>query len=237
MATVAPHGWQQNQAFYTRMATGLALFTFLAFAQFTLRGFVDVAAVPWWVHLHAVVFGGWMLLFAVQNALAGSGSLALHRQLGWIGCALAAVMVPLGMATGVQAVALGRMPPFFTPSYFLALTNVGMLLFGALFAWAVALRRDTEWHRRLMLAVAILLTEPALGRVLPMPLLQPYAQLAEFTVQLALFAVAIAHDRRTRGAVHPALWAGVAVLALFHAVVRGVSLLGPWERMATALAG
>ena len=237
MATVAPQGWQQNQAFYTRMAAGLTLFTFVAFAQFTLRGFVNVAAVPWWVHLHAIVFGGWMLLFAVQNALAGSGSLALHRQLGWIGCALAAVMVPLGMVTGAQAIALGRMPPFFTPPYFLALTNIGMVLFGALFAWAVALRRDTEWHRRLMLAVAILLTEPALGRVLPMPLLQPYAQVAEFAVQLGLFAIAFAHDRRTRGAVHPALWAGVAFLALFHAVVRGVSLFGPWVDMANALAG
>lgn len=237
MATVAAHSWQQHQTFYTRMAAGLALFTFVAFAQFTLRGFVNVAAVPWWVHLHAVVFGGWMLLFAVQNVLAGSGNLALHRQLGWIGCALAAVMVPLGMATGIQAVTLGRMPPFFTPSYFLALTNIGMPVFGALFAWAVVMRCDTEWHRRLMLGVAIFLTEPALGRVLPMPLLQPYAQLAEFVFQLGFFAIAIAHDRRTRGAVHPALWAGVTVLVLFHGLVRGVSMLGPWERMATALAG
>jgi len=237
MATVAPQGWQQNQAFYTRMATGLALFTFIAFAQFSLRGMVDVRSAPWWVHLHALVFGGWMLLFAVQNALAGSGNLALHRRLGWIGCALAAVMVPLGMVTGAQAIALGRMPPFYSPTYFLALTNIGMLVFGALFAWAVAMRRDTEWHRRLMLAVAILLIEPALGRTLPTPLLQPYAQLVEFAVQFGLFAVAIAHDRRTRGTVHPALWAGVAALALFHALVRGVSLLGPWADMANALAG
>lgn len=236
MASVAPAGWRQDQAFFTRMAAGLTLFTAFAFIQFTLRGFVDVSAVPWWVHLHAVVFGGWMVLFVVQNLLAGSGNLALHRQLGWLGCALAAAMVPLGMVTGIQAIVLGRQPPFFTPSYFLALTNIGMLCFGALFAWAVALRRDTEWHRRLMLAVAIMLLEPALGRVLPIPLIQPWGQAAEIAAQMAIFAIAFGHDRRFRGSVHPALWAGAAVVLLTHAAIRGVSLLPSWEAMALRLA-
>lgn len=236
MATMAPASWRQDQHFYTRMAIGLTLFTFAAFIQFTLRGFVDVAAVPWWVHLHGLVFGGWMVLFIVQNVLAGSGNLVLHRRLGWLGCGLAVIMVPLGIATGYQAIALGRQPPFFSPSYFLALTSVGMLFFGALFAWAIVRRRDTEWHRRLMLAVAIMLLEPALGRVLPLPLIQPWGQAAELAAQLGVFAIAFAHDRRTRGAVHPALWAGAAVLVTSHAAVRAVSMLASWEAMANRLA-
>ncbi|MGC8107726.1 hypothetical protein, partial [Salmonella enterica] len=62
-------------------------------------------------------------------------------------------------------------PPFFTPAYFLALNACFFLGFPLTVLLAVLRRRETAWHARLMLAANILLLDPALGRLLPMPLL------------------------------------------------------------------
>ncbi len=90
-------------------------------------------------------------------------------------------------------------------------------------------------HRRLMLVALIFILEPALGRILPMPLLQPYAQWWELAFQLLFLAIAMGHDQRHRGAIHPAFWLGAVVLIGFHGLVFGLSHLPPWVAMAESL--
>ncbi len=225
-----------DESFFRKMAIGLSLFIILGFIQFSLRGFVDIPAAPVWVHLHGVVFVSWLALIVTQSTLAERGSLQLHRRLGWAGAGLAALMVVLGAYTGIKAIELHRVPPFFTNAHFLVLTNFGMLVFGGVVAWAIVMRRRTDWHRRLMLTATVLLLEPALGRVLPMPLLGDWGQAVELVLQLGVFAIAFAHDRRTRGAVHPALLWGAGVLVFFHASVwllgRSVPVVALAERLA-----
>lgn len=229
--------YAEDQAFFRRMAVAIALFILFAFVQWSARGFVDIPAVPWWVHVHAFVFVGWLALFVTQNLLAERGSLALHRKLGWAGAALALGMVAIGMYTGVKAIELHRAPPFFTNGYFLALTNAGMPIFGGMVAWAIARRREVEWHRRLMLGATILLLEPAFGRLLPMPLLGRLGQPTELALQLAVFAIAMLHDRKVRGAVHPALKWGVAVLLGAHLTIFLLSRYPPFVALADGIAG
>lgn len=216
MATIAPVGAVSNETFYRRMAVGLAAFILFAFFQFALRGFVDYRAAPLWVHLHGAVFVSWLALFIAQALLAERGSLALHRRLGWAGAALALAMVLLGSYTGIRAVELGRVPPFFTGPFFLALTHVGVLGFGGLVGAAIAMRRRTDWHRRLMLGATVMLLEPAFGRLLPMPLLgADVGEALAMVLQLGVLAFAARHDQRLIARVHPALiWsAGVVVVA------------------------
>src|SRR3546814_16835674 len=81
-------------------------------------------------------------------------------------------------------------------------------------AWAIRRRRATDWHRRLMIGATIVILEPALGRLLPIPMMEPWAEPAIALCQLAAVAIVAAYDRRPRGAVHPATWAlGAAVIA------------------------
>ena len=155
-----------------------------------------------------------------------------HRRLGKIGFALAMGIALLGAFTGIMAVARGTMPPFFAPGYFLALTNVGMAVFAGLIVAAVRMRRDTEWHRRLMLVALIFILEPALGRILPMPLLQPFAQWWELAFQLLFLGFAMGHDLKHRGAIHPAFKLGAVILIGFHVVIFGLSHLPPWIALA-----
>jgi hypothetical protein len=60
------------------------------------------------------------------------------------------------------------------------------------------MRRQSEWHRRLMLGSGILLLEPALGRMLPMPLLGPWGPFIEMCLQLGFVLVLARYDMRRR---------------------------------------
>src|SRR3546814_20171401 len=73
----------------------------------------------------------------------------------------------LGVFAGLASLVLHRVPPFFTPPHFFALTVTASLVFGAMVAWAIRRRRATDWHRRLMIGATIVILEPALGRLLP----------------------------------------------------------------------
>lgn len=218
------------------MAIGICAVIVLGFIQWSARGFVDVSAVPIWVHLHGIVMIGWLALFVTQNALANSGALALHRKLGWAGLGLALLIAPLSAYTGQMAVTLGRVPPIFSDPYFLALTHIEGIAFSATVLWAIALRRKTEWHRRLMLAALVIIMEPALGRLLPMPLLGAWSEWTVMALQLAVLAIAMRHDQKFSGRVHPALWWASAIVVAVHAAIVLSALSPVVIAYATALA-
>lgn len=212
MATTA-EGAVRAGRFWQRMAIGLAVFIIFGFLQFALRGFVDPVAAPWWVHLHGVAMLAWLGLLVVQPTLETRGNLGLHRRLGWAGAALATLIAVLGVYTGLASLVLHRFPPFFSPPYFLALTFVEAVTFGLVVMAAIRKRRDTERHRRLMIGATIVILEPALGRLLPMPLMIGWSDIPVGLIQLSVVGIIALHDRRTLGHIHPATKA-VALLVI-----------------------
>ncbi|MEI6640633.1 MAG: adenylate cyclase [Novosphingobium sp.] len=213
--------YQADQRFFTRLALALAALIVFGFAQWALRGFVDPLKTPIWIHLHGIAMLGWLALIVTQNSLAERGNMALHRQLGWLGLVLVAAIVGLGMFSGRMALALHRVPPFFTDSYFLALTHVEVVAFASLVGTAIALRRNTQWHRRLMFGATVILMEPALGRLLPMPLLgQTVGGWIEAGLQVGFLAILARHDRKVAGSVHPATLLAMAAVVGVHAVIQ-----------------
>lgn len=230
-------GAARAELFWHRMAIGLAVFIVAGFLQFALRGFVDPVAAPFWVHLHGVVMLAWLGLLIAQPMLAARGDLARHRQLGRIGGLLAVVIVALGIFTGIASLMLARFPPFFTPPYFLALTVTESLVFGAVVAWAIRRRRATDWHRRLMIGATVVILEPALGRLLPIPLMGPWAEPAVALCQLAVVAIIASYDRRSRGAVHPATWAVAAIVIATRVAISLLAMTPPVIALAARLTG
>ncbi len=229
--------YSADQPFFVRMAWILATVIIIGFAQHAALGRVDIPAVPVWVHIHGLAMIAWLALFITQNRLAASGNIALHRKLGWITAFLACVIVGLGSFSGVMALQLGRTPPFFTDPYFLALTQIGVIAFGALVLTGVVNRRDTETHRRLMIGSTILILEPAFGRLLPMPLLgQDAGEWIIMAIQLGFVAAIALHDRRIIGRIHPATATVGAVVALAHVLVMLASRSAPVIALATTIA-
>ena len=89
-------------------------------------------------------------------------------------------------------------------------------MFAAMVVWAITLRRQVQWHRRIMLGSMFILLEPALGRLLPMPLLGMWGEWAILVVQLVFLAVLARHDRKVMGAIHPATKAIAGILVVTH---------------------
>lgn len=214
-----PRVTARENGFFLAMAVFIAVTVIGGFGSFALRGQVDLGRVPYWVHVHGAVFVAWTLLFVAQAALVWRGTMALHRRLGWIAVGLGVAMVPLGLLTAGMAVRLGRVPPFFTPRIFMALSLLEIVAFMLLLTLAIRARRRTDWHRRLMICTLIAIIGPAFGRILPMALLGPWGGLAVLGMQLLYLGIAAAYDPISRRRVHPAYGVGALVV-----IVEGVAV-------------
>jgi hypothetical protein len=206
----------RERRFFFRFSIALTVTVLIGFGSFIAIGISSFDS-PWWVHLHAVSFMSWITLYVVQSLLVLRNTVKPHRQLGMIGAALAVWMVLVGLTLTPVTIAADRMPPFFTPTVFLALDWVNVILFGILVAAALYLRRQTDWHRRLMLCATICVVAPALGRLLA--LADAATPSNNVALLLIYVAVAMIADRRIRGRVHPAyFWGGGTILAMAPAV-------------------
>jgi len=208
-----------DRVFYSSMALALALTVFAGFSatyylplatgapKATLSGRPFTSL----VHVHAVLFTSWVLLFIVQTALVARRRVAVHRRLGVAGGVLAAVMVVVGTTLAVEAAAHGAAPPGVDPLQFLAIPMFDMVLFTLFVCAALALRRDRETHKRLMLMAYISIMVAAVARIPGVIALGPPGF---FGFTFIFVVIACLYDFITRGRVHKAyLWGGGIFLA------------------------
>jgi hypothetical protein len=107
------------------------------------------------------------------------------------------------------------------------MNTLGILVFGGLVGAGVRLRRQAEWHKRLMLCATVSILGPGLGRLLPMGSFGAAAPLVMFGV-IALFAFAgPVHDLLTRRRVHPAYIWGVATILITEVAIGPLAFAPP----------
>ncbi len=213
MATIVqgtPRARPADTRFFLVMAFVMAAIDVAGFSLNLAMGRSSFA-VPAIVHVHAFVFFGWIALYLAQNLLVDGGSVALHRRLGWLSVLWVPLMVALGTLMTVLSVEHGA-PFFFDVRQFLISNPLQLLLFAGLVAAALAMRRNTGWHRRLMYCGMAILCGPGLGRLLPMPLLMPYAWWATLVAVLVLPVIGIIADQHRHGRVHPAWLWGIGLM-------------------------
>lgn len=211
----------RDARFFFAMACVIAGVIVTGFSANVLTGRVTFAAQAWYAHVHAFVFFGWTALFLLQSGLVASGNVALHRRLGWLSLAWVPAMVVMGLVLTISAVRHKLPPPDAPPIVMILLGNVIQILtFAVLVFVALALRRRTAAHRRLMVIASSMLITQALGRLVPM-FGAPGPSIGPIIVTIVLgFSVAGAvHDKRLYGRVHPAWWVGMAIQPAFLAAV------------------
>lgn len=179
-------------------------------------------------HVHTVSMLAWFLLFAVQPTLIHAGNRRAHRLLGRLSPLL--VLTFLSLAIPISLLNWTRIgdPLIVTAN------GVNLILFTGLFVAAVAFRRNTPVHKRLMLYCTLAIMGPAFGRlpeifdadpVMAVPLILGYQ-----------IAPAV-HDRWVHGRVHPATWVGVALMIAAVPVILGLSGSPAWKGVLEALLG
>lgn len=204
-----------DERFFLRGAIIMAAIIVAGFSIHLAMGRSTFAS-PVRVHAHAILFMGWVAIYLMQNIFVATGRIGLHRRLGWLAAIWVLPMVVSGFVVTVARVRDGTVPFFFQPLQFLIFDPVAILTFAGLTVAAILLRRRTEWHRRLHFCGMTILLAPAFGRLLPLPLLQPWAWEAAFAVTLLFPIVGAWSDVRRQGRVHPAWnWGIAAILASF----------------------
>ena len=207
-----------GKRFYLVMAVLLAAVVTFGFSH-TVPGDFAPPGMPLLLHLHAAVFVAWVLLFVAQPALVFRGSLSLHRKLGWLGAVLAGAMVVMGAEAVLFALRSGSVPPFYPHGLFLVRGALGLLVFAGLVIAGVGQRRNSEWHKRLMLCASIAVIGPGMERAIPIPLLGPAWPLVADGLIDALALVGPVADLSFGRRIHPAYFWGVGAILLGQLLV------------------
>src|SRR5206468_3954908 len=177
-----------DRLFYMGMAIASLVAVFIGFAPtYYLKGYFQGTPLTPLVHLHGLVFTGWMLLFVTQTALVAGHRTDLHRRLGCLGAVWAPLLVLVGTTTAVVSARRNFAAGHVEALTFLAVPLGDMLVFAVLAAAGLCYRRRAETHKRLMLLATVALLDAAVAR---WPLAIVHAGPAAFFLVADLFVVA-----------------------------------------------
>lgn len=213
MATIARDTYEpaSETRFAPKMAIAMALTVVAGFSMQLFMGRSSFGS-PLRVHVHALVFMGWVAIFVTQSWLATRGPIALHRKLGWLAVGWMALMVAAAMTVIVAMARNGTVPFFFTPQQFLIGDPATLVCFVGLTLAAIAKRRETDWHARLHICAMAAIMGPAFGRLLPMPFMIPYSFEIAVAAGLVFPLAGAIRDKRVLGRVHPAWGRGALAI-------------------------
>lgn len=224
-AVSQPARWSSERAFYTGAAVAIVGAVVLGFS----RTFFFRAWYPDWArahgapepffYLHGAVFAAWLLLLVAQTSLVAAGRVDLHRRLGVAGAGLAVAMVLLGTVGALMAASrpTGFIDVPVPPLKFLVVPFADLGLFAAFVSLALAKRRRSQSHKRLMLLATLSLAEAGVARwpfaLMATPLPVPGIGMTELCLDLFLVPLLV-WDLASRGRPHPVtLWGGAALIA------------------------
>jgi hypothetical protein len=162
---------------------------------------------------------GWLGIYVLQNALIFAGNVALHRRLGWLSVLFMPAVLVMGLLITRFSLQTTGGPPFFAQNQFLLSNPLQLVSVVIMVSWAIAVRSNTGWHRRLMFCAFAALTGPGVGRLAPSVLFIPYAWYVVAILPAVLFpAIGMLADKRRYGRVHPAWFWGVGIVLAMQIV-------------------
>ena len=208
-------GRRRERLFYTGMAAVFVVTVFAGFARtYYLRPYFDSKPLITILHLHGLVFTSWIVLFVVQTALVAKRRTDVHRRLGVAGALLAALMILVGVTTGLVRAKVADVPPGApSPLVFLTIPLGDMLVFACLVGAGFYFRRRLDTHKRLMLLATIAIIPAAVAR-LPFAFMQTASALTAFLLSDLFIIPCLLYDLSTRGRFHRATVAGGVLIVV-----------------------
>lgn len=180
------------------------------------------------VHVHAVLFVGWLALLAIQIILVCSGRLRTRRQIGTAMGFWAAAMVLVGPATTVMAL---RRPRSGVNAAVLAGDLAVAIALALLVGAGLARRRNPAAHKRLMLLTTCLVIAPAIIRW-PFDAIQNGPPFLVFFFYLLPPLILAGYDLLTLRRVQRETWLGIGLAALVLLAFGALPAWGAWTAFA-----
>lgn len=219
--------------FFAGMALAMLAINLIGFAPtLCLRPFFDVPPIPGYLYLHGAAGTAWFVLLVVQTQLIAQQRTDIHRKLGWVAVAIAAVVLVSGIYTSTNMVprnvAMGLTSDE-DRALFTAVTaadNAAFITFPTLVLLGAFFRRRPDVHRRLMLLASVPIVGPAAARIGSW--LAPIPNPIVVGLVLSFVIALIVYDVRTRRRPHTVTVLGVLFLVLVNS---GMRMAGVGERL------
>jgi hypothetical protein len=177
------------------------------------------------VHLHGVVFFGWMVLLTSQSLLVNVRNVRLHRSLGTFGIAYAGVLVFLGLLITIISADTTSWTDDSYGLFYLSL--VAPVSFAAIFTLAIRAVKTPAIHRNLVLLATLGILMPGINRLYMMSFgLGSVPFYATYATMNVLLAAMLLHEHRVTGSVSRATWIGAAIIVVPQFLL---PIVAPWQ--------
>ncbi len=184
------------------------------------------------IHLHMVVFVGWLLLLTAQVALIRGRNVRLHRKLGTWGAVHAFAVVISGLMVAVAVRRRDFDTPHSNPAEF-SFQLADIINFGCVAGAGLLLRKVSAAHKRLMLLATLFITDPGFSRWLGASVLDLFGKgfFGDWGFDYLGGAILIGgfglYDLITRRRLHPAYAIG-AIFGLSLQLLATFLYRSPW---------
>jgi len=225
--------------FFVGLAISIAIVVFIGFARtYYLHTLFKTPKLTIFLHVHAAVMTGWIVLFAVQTLLIASNRTRIHRSLGTLGAGYAVLVVVIGCTATVLAARREVLAHSQFASSFLtvlALELTQMVLFASLVIAGIWLRNLTDHHKRMMLLATFC--------ILPNPIVRLFIwtgfgnNLMILSSWALLVAAVVVLDAIRNRRLHPAFGFGATIMVVFLYVVYFGSRTIFWQHFAANIVG
>jgi len=191
-------------------------------------------AQPLLIHIHATIFTGWLVLFLTQAVLAATKHVAWHVRLGKIGIGYGALLVVVGLITGVLR--SSRLPLGGEAEDLLFAATADMVVFSSFFTAAIVYRRKPQVHKRLMMVAANMLLIAAVARMKFIPP-APAGLPLFFAIWFLPLMTAMGYDWWSQRRIHPVYLIGIGafVVRILAIPINTTEVWGAFTRAVFAL--
>jgi hypothetical protein len=239
--------------FFTWMAGTLFVIVLVGFAPtLYLRAHFGSPELPAYLYAHGTALTTWFALLFVQALLIGRRRRTLHQRVGWVGAAAAVAVVATSAYADFYfveraAAQMSAAAPQLSPGAVAARVSAAVLgfagqilVFAALVALAILLRKQSPSHKRLMLIASIGIVGAAAGRwgyvlvavgIAPALAFPLAGIVGTLVLPFVLLGAVALYDKRSLGRVLPLTWWSCGVAALLPLVFRQLGtteLAGAW---------
>lgn len=191
------------------------------------------------VYGHAVLLFSWLIFFVLQASLVRVRSIRAHRRLGWFGAVLGVAVVMSAVAVSFHRVHRDLAAGVGDAALRQFVTNLFFILtFGSVVAAAIALRRDIESHKRLLLLATMWAIFPAWGNLDEVFPTVEISEVILYIVSYSPLLLGIARDLLASARVHRVyVSVGALLVALDLTVTLFAAQSAAWLRVGQWLLG